>query len=135
MAAIEEISVKCPGCGKEQSAKVRRSVNAASDPAVRDALFAWEINVFVCSECGVRAMLPVDLLYVDREKGIAVQYYPLDALGSEDFYVNFKKNGEPIKAPKVKDADGNQLKLHLVFDTSEMMRYIAFREIAFQKGH
>ncbi len=74
------------------------------DAAIREALFAWEINVFVCGQCDFRAQLPVGLLYVDKEKQLSVQYYPLDALGSEEFYGNFRRNGEPVEEAERKMA-------------------------------
>jgi hypothetical protein len=133
MSVSEKINMKCPGCGAEQSATVWKSLDATSDAAIREALFAWEINVFVCGECDFRAQLPVGLLYVDVEKQLSVQYYPLDALGSEEFYGNFRRNGEPVGDASRKDDEGT-LKPHIVFDMAEMMRYIAFREIVYEKG-
>jgi hypothetical protein len=82
----------------------------------------------------MRALIPADLLYVDPEKGFSVQYYPIDALGSDKFYDQFRRNGEPVKTPAHKGKDGRIIKPHIVFDMAEMMRYIAFREIAFRKG-
>jgi hypothetical protein len=134
MSVSETIHMKCPGCGVEQPATVWKSLDASSDAAIREALFAWEINVFVCRDCDFRAQLPVGLLYIDEDKQFSVQYYPLDALGSEEFYGNFRRDGEPVEATDQKDSDGKKLKPHVVFDMAEMMRYIAFREIVFEKG-
>ena len=134
MSVSEKINMKCPGCGAEQSATVWKSLDSNGDPAIREALFAWEINVFVCGECDFRAQLPVGLLYVDREKQISVQYYPVDALGGEQFYDKFWQNGEPVEEPGQNDGAGEKRKPHIVFDMAEMMRYIAFREIVFEKG-
>ena len=134
MSVSEEIKVKCPGCGADQPVTVIKTVDASADPGAREALFAWQVNVFTCRECDMRALLPVDLLYVDPEKGFSVQYYPLDALGSDQFYGQFRRNGEPVKTPAYKGKDGRAIKPHIVFDMAEMMRYITFREIAFRKG-
>ncbi|HEY3274004.1 MAG TPA: CpXC domain-containing protein [Methanocella sp.] len=129
MSVSEKITMKCPGCGAEQSATVWKSLDSTSDPAIREALFAWEINVFVCGECDFRAQLPVGLRYSDSSKRFSVQYYPLDALGHDEFYANFRQDGEPIE-----DEEESGIKPHIVFDMAEMMRYIAFREIVFEKG-
>jgi hypothetical protein len=134
MSVSEKITMKCPGCGAEQSATVWKSLDATSDPAIREALFAWEINVFVCSECDFRAQLPVGLLYIDPSKRFSVQYYPVDALGRDEFYGNFRQDGEPIEDTDNKSDDVTATKPHMVFDMAEMMRYIVFREIAFEKG-
>ena len=131
MSVSEKIDVQCPRCGKQQPATVWKSLSAADDPGIREALFGWQINVFACLECDFRAQLPVSLLYTDPGKRFAVQYYPLDSIGSEEFYKSFGKDGEPT------DGDGAGtwgMKPHIVFDMAEMMRYIAFREIVFEKG-
>jgi hypothetical protein len=130
MSASEKINVKCPECEEEQPATVWRTLDAANDPGIREALFAWEINVFVCQKCSLRAQLPVGLRYVDHDKHFSVQYYPVDFLGNDDFYDKFQRNGEPADS-----APGdNEEKAHIVFDMAEMIRYIAFREIVFEKG-
>jgi hypothetical protein len=131
MSDNEQIEMKCPRCGAQQMATVWKKLDVTADPAVRDALFAWEINVFVCSECDFRALLPVGLRYDDSSKKFSVQYYPLDALGRDEFYDNFRQDGEPIED---EGNDESALKPHIVFDMAEMMRYIAFREIVFEKG-
>ena len=106
MSVSEKINMKCPGCGAEQSATVWISLDATSDAAIREALFAWEINVFACSECDFRAQLPAGLLYVDSARLFSVQYYPLDALSSDEFYNNFRQDGEPLDDPANKGNDG-----------------------------
>lgn len=128
MSTSETIEIKCPRCGAAQSATVWKTLDRSSDPGVRDALFGWEVNVFACKECDFRAQMPVGLLYVDPDKRFSVQYYPMDSIGSDEFYANFHKDGEPVV-----DCQPD-IKPHLVFDMAEMMRYIAFREIAFDKG-
>ena len=133
MSVSETIEMKCPRCGAHHTATVWKSVDVASDPGIREALFSWEINVFNCRECDFRAQLPISLLYIDRDKRFAVQYYPMDSLGSEEFYTNFHKDGEPVEGTE-SAADPDAPKPHVVFDMAEMMRYIAFREIAFEKG-
>jgi hypothetical protein len=134
MSVSEKINMKCPGCGAEQSATVWKSLDATSDPTIREALFAWEINVFVCGECDFRAQLPVGLRYDDPSRRFSVQYYPLDALGRDEFYSNFRQDGEPAGDAEDKGNDGTAVRPHIVFDMAEMMRYIAFREIVFEKG-
>ena len=84
----------------------------------------------------MRAQMPVGLLYTDPVKQFAVQFYPMDALGTDEFYEGFRRDGEPADADnKTESMEQDHLRPHIVFDMAEMMRYIVFREIAFVKGH
>lgn len=130
MSNSEEMEIKCPRCGAQQKATVWKKLDTASDPGIKEALFGWEINIFNCSACDLRAQMPVGLLYCDTARGFAVQFYPMDDLGSDEFYKGFRRDGEPADAVSSTDSP----KPHIVFDMAEMMRYIVFREIAYEKG-
>ncbi|OPY29747.1 MAG: hypothetical protein A4E28_00720 [Methanocella sp. PtaU1.Bin125] len=127
MSDSEEMEIKCPRCGAQQKATVWKKLDPASDQGIKEALFGWQINIFNCGACDLRAQLPVELLYTDTAKGFAVQFYPMDDLGCDDFYKGFRRDGEPVEAT-------DSPKPHIVFDMAEMMRYIAFRELAYEKG-
>jgi hypothetical protein len=134
-SASEKMEIKCPKCQAPQEVTVWKSLDVKSDPAIRDALFAWEINVFMCGQCDFRALIPVSLAYHDPVRHFCVQYHPVDALGTVEFYAGFLKDGSPRKAPgSADDAPDHACVPHLVFDLAEMLRYIAFREIAFEKS-
>lgn len=130
MSNSEMMEIKCPKCGAQQNMKVWKKLDAASDPGIKEALFKWEINIFYCSACDLKAQIPAGLLYCDTAKGFAVQFYPMDDLGSDEFYRGFRRDGEPVET--VSKTEGT--KPHIVFDMAEMMRYIVFREIAYEKG-
>ena len=132
MSDYETISMECPECKTKQDVTVWHKLDVRADPAARDALFAWQINVFTCSSCDFKALLPVGLLYDDPNRRIAVQYYPVDALGQEGFYSGFNKDGEPVSTEP--NPEEYMKKPHIVFDMGEMLRYIVFREVAFEKG-
>jgi hypothetical protein len=135
MSNSEEIEIKCPRCGAPQMATVWRKLDTEADPGIREALFGWEINIFNCNACDLRAQMPVSLLYSDPAKRFAVQFYPMDDLGSDEFYEGFRRDGEPVDADnKTESTEQNRLTPHIVFDMAEMMRYIVFREIVFVKG-
>jgi transcription elongation factor Elf1 len=130
MSNSEQVEIKCPKCGAEQVATVWRKLDATSDTGVREAQFGWEINIFNCNSCDLRAQMPVGLLYTDPVKQFSVQFYPMDALGKDEFYEGFRRDGEPLDDAARTDSP----RPHIVFDMAEMMRYIVFREIAFEKG-
>ncbi len=135
MTNSEEIEIKCPRCGAQQKATVWRKLDIGADPGIRDALFGWEINTFDCNACDLRAQMPVSLLYTDPVKQFAVQFYPMDDLGYDEFYQGFRRDGEPVEPDnKTESMQQTSPRPHIVFDMAEMMRYIVFREIAFVKG-
>lgn len=134
MSVSEDISIECPQCKEKQEVTVWKHLDIVSDPEAKEALFAWKINVFNCSKCGIQALLPVGLLYDDPGRQYCISYYPVDFLGNEDFYTGFSKAGEPVIETSDETLPEYRLKPHVVFDLGEMMRYIVFREVAFEKG-
>jgi hypothetical protein len=126
MPEPEEMEVVCPQCAAKQTATIMKTLDVKANPAIRDALFQWEINVFNCDKCGFKAQLPIRLHYTDENKGISIIYFPMDELGNPDFYTEFNKKGEPNE--KTDDRP------HIVFDMAELMRYIVFREVVLDKG-
>jgi len=134
MTDHEIINMECPECKAKQDVTVWHRLDVRTDPAARDALFSWQINVFTCDSCDFKALLPVELLYDDPDRQIAIQYYPVDALGQDDFYSGFNKHGEPISTEANMDKEDYLKKPHMVFDMGEMLRYIVFKEVAFEKG-
>lgn len=135
MSISEKIEMKCPRCEALQVVTAWKLLDVKLDPAAKDALFAWEINIFSCDKCDFRAQMPVSLLYLDTDREFRIRYYPMDALGNEEFYKSFKKNGSPVETHEdaISSPEHSQLP-HIVFDMAEMMRYIVFREVAFEKG-
>ena len=134
MSVSEQLEMKCPQCGAQQKVTVWKTLDIKADPAAKDALFAWEINVFLCSQCDFRAQMPVSLLYHDADRQFGIQYYPMDSLGSEPFYEQFGRDGEHFAENGSDELPAYLRKPHIVFDMAEMMRYIVFREVAFEKG-
>ncbi|MFQ6038701.1 MAG: CpXC domain-containing protein [Candidatus Aminicenantales bacterium] len=71
-----DLSVACPVCGFQQIASAFTSINVTLHPDLRDALFKDVLNRATCPDCGNSYLIPVNLLYHDMEKKIAVWFCP-----------------------------------------------------------
>ena len=112
MSHMSNREIECPECGKFQKVTVWDSINVDLDAALRERLFAREINQFQCSSCGHNAFLDFPLLYHDMTRQFLVQYFP------------------PSYLDKGLDVTGrlDASRWQVVFDMTEMLRYILFRE-------
>ncbi len=134
MSESENITMECPGCKAKQDLTVWDLINIGTDPEMKEALFGWQVNIFTCGTCGFQAQLPIELLYHDPGRRFCVKYYPVDSLGTEEFYARFNTSGELIEKSGMDGCEEYGMMPHPVFDMSELLRYIVFREVAFEKG-
>ena len=132
MSSMSSHVLKCPQCGKEQETILWDSINITLDPDLKKKLFAAEINSFECKKCGNKAFVNAPLLYHDMTLQFCVWYYPPESLEAADFFKQFNADGSLVGMPAL----GAYLtRAHIVFDMSEMVRYVAFRDgIAAVKG-
>ncbi|CAJ35282.1 CpXC domain-containing protein [Methanocella arvoryzae] len=133
MSKSDKITMECPECKAAQEMIVWQEINIGTDPELKEALFNWQINIFTCNACGLKAQLPAALLYHDPGRRFCVQYYPADILGNEEFYTLFDSKGELIDKTGLSGCEEYGREPHKVFDMAEMLRYIVFREVAFEK--
>ena len=131
MTQMESHNLNSPKCGHVQDAVVWTSLNVSLDPNLREKLFNGEINIFVCQECGNRALVNVGLLYHDMHRQYCVWYYPVQAMEDPEFFKTFTKDGKLNidGLSKVVGKIGNYMvEPHIVFDLDEMIQYITFRD-------
>ncbi len=69
------VRVRCPQCGTEQEAELVQSVNARSNPDLRQKLLDGKLNVLECA-CGKRTQLAATLLYHDPDRDYFCQACP-----------------------------------------------------------
>jgi transcription elongation factor Elf1 len=123
--------LNCPQCGHLQDTVVWTSLNVSLDPNLKEKLFNEEINVFVCQECGNRALVSMALLYHDMDRQYCVQYYPIQAIEDPEYFKSFTKDGK-LNINGLSKAMGNIghyfTEPHIVFDLNEMIQYIKFRD-------
>ena len=131
MSQMSPHDLQCPQCGNTQETMVWSSLNVTMDPDLKDRLYAGEINVLECDDCGEKAWISAPLLYHDMTAQIYVQFYDPDLLDDPDFLRQFNSDGSldiksvPVSLP----SSGDYLRRpHIVFDMDEMLRYVKFRD-------
>lgn len=76
MSNIIKKTIACPVCGDESEIQVYKTVNAATDPDLREKLLEGELLHFKCANCGCDADLRYPLLYNDIVNQFMVYYIP-----------------------------------------------------------
>ncbi len=140
MSINRQEEIPCPRCGKPQTLTLWESIDADPDPGARAALFDAQINRFDCPSCEFDALVPVPLLYHDRRRQFVVQFFPFGLLDEKEFVGRFSADGRDLRvveafeealAAKKIPPGAEPLNPHLVFDMTELVRYILFRERVF----
>lgn len=82
MSLSEEQPITCPGCKATSVARIHRSVNVTTEPALKEQLLTGRLFTFACPSCGrsSRVVHP-ELVYHDVQRGYLLQ---MDALGKFD---------------------------------------------------
>ncbi len=75
MSVVGRVEVVCPGCGRTTECELVQSVNAVTQPAMKEKLLAGELNVLAC-ECGRRTQLAATLLFHDPDASFYCQVVP-----------------------------------------------------------
>lgn len=70
MSETEEITFRCPHCGKENTVTFHRIIDA--DDRLREAVIDGSLFEYTCSSCGYHAALSADCIYLDRSRKLAV---------------------------------------------------------------
>lgn len=68
--------IKCPDCGQLEEMTVWQSITANDSPDLKDDLLKGKINIFRCPSCGQTALVPVPVLYTDRERNLIISFSP-----------------------------------------------------------
>ena len=70
--------IKCPSCGQMHTVTVWNSVTVEDTPDLKKDLLCGKLNIFQCSSCGFRALMPTPMLYHDKEKKLLISFSPCD---------------------------------------------------------
>ena len=131
MSQMSPTDLQCPQCGNTQKTMVWSSLNVTLDPDLKDRLYAGEVNVFECEDCGEKVWINAPLLYHDMTNEFCVQYYDVEILDDSDILQRFNSDGS-IAIAGIPEAFAESSKYmtrpHIVFDINEMLRYVEFRE-------
>jgi len=125
LAASEKL--ECPSCGHEQEVMVWSTINAELNPELRTMLFEGKINMAECGECGFKAFLGAPLLYHDMRRRFCVQFYPRQAIESDEFLGAFEPS-YPVALRGMAEEAGYLARPHLVFDMDDLVNCVDFYE-------
>jgi len=129
MSSTRIISVQCPKCQLEKEVKVYDSLNVVLQPQDKEDLLQGRINLFECTQCDFKGIIPIPLLYLDHDQEICVQYYPPSYLDDTLFLEGFRQDGTIlVKISNEMEIPQYIRQWHIVFALDEMVRYINFRE-------
>ena len=140
MSAKREEEIPCPRCGRAQTITLWSSIDADPDPEARAALLEAQVNRFDCTGCDFDSLVPVPLLHHDRRRQFVVQFFPFGWLDEEEFVDRFTADGRDRQviesfaqamAAKRLPPGAEPAEPHLVFEMTELVRYILFRERVF----
>jgi len=130
--------MECPDCKEKVKVNLYESINVQKTPHLRDELLSWSINRFECNNCNLFACLTQELMYVDEERGICFQLFPIEHAYLEDLIRRVKKDGSIHSEDRLDLRDRIR---HLVPDLSEdtdivlsfeeLLVYIKFQEKLF----
>ena len=137
MTIKEEQIMGCPNCGHKQTAEFYQAINVKLNPELKEQFFKGEINMFVCEECGNKAVVDLVFLYHDMDKRFCVQYCPYELVVqqseklSEMYSIDGKLNVPAnIQLPETAQY---MYEPHIVLSLDEMIRYVQFRDALFEK--
>jgi predicted RNA-binding Zn-ribbon protein involved in translation (DUF1610 family) len=142
MSKSNNHEIECPECGETQEVTVWDSINVDLDPALREKLFAADINQYHCSSCGYEMFLDAPLLYHDMTRQFFVQYHPSSSFDDPDnAFRRYDVTGDldltsslDMKMHAEKTGKYYLTMPHVVFDMNEMILYILFREFLYSRG-
>jgi len=128
--------IECPYCENKQEVTVWHSVNVSMHQDLKKRLLDMEINTYSCNKCGKKVFINTPLLYHDMEQKFCVQYYPAEMMKDPSFFRLFNPDGSfNMDTSKILElSEDYVLKPHIVFDMTELLRYVLFRDGIKEEG-
>lgn len=154
MSKIDHRNVTCPECGARELVDMYSSVRAENIELKRRILAAGSLFMHQCSSCGLKIMLDYPVLYLDRDKNLAIWFSSKGVTGDLEEALDefgFMMNGlyshkrivytrnKFIETIKVFDNDLNDLhlfilKIGLVEETGVAAEDIYFSSLQRREG-
>ena len=92
MSINSKETIKCPGCHQLSDINIWHSITVLDSPDLKKDLLSGKINMFECSSCGYRALVPIPLLYHDEEKSLMISFSPCsDKKTKQQLFNDIKK--------------------------------------------
>lgn len=78
MSINSKQKVKCAACGQLHDITIWSSITTDDSADLKQELLGGKINMFVCPDCGFRAVMNSPLLYEDKSKQLLISFCPGD---------------------------------------------------------
>lgn len=121
-----KVTIQCTKCGQPFAAEVPQSVNAASQPELKEAVRSGALFTRACPVCGTVNLLKFPFLYYDTDAHlmIVLSGTPLSADGLPEGYIGrlVGSVGELIEKVKIFDAGLDDIVI-------EMCKFVTAREL------
>lgn len=72
LTTFREESISCPKCGKMHILPKYSMINVTEKPEYKEKLLKNQLFLFECEECGLKAPLTYDCIYIDRKKKLVI---------------------------------------------------------------
>ncbi len=132
MSRSKTYNISCPSCGLQQEIDLYESVNAVSDPALKDALMKNWLNRVECPDCEASFRVDMPLLYSDPQHNMLIHWMPeSDDMPREQILENFDETMDEINA--IMPEDVNVPKVRLVLTRVELVELIYLIEAGFNQ--
>ena len=123
---MSSIQTRCSRCGAQHSAEVPQSVNAATQPDLREKVRNGTLFTWTCPHCGTVGLLKFPFLYHDPAEHLMLVLTdtPLGADGVPEGYIGrqVRSVGELIEKIKIFDAGLDDLII-------ELCKYVTCQEL------
>ncbi len=97
MSLKETITLECPSCGKKSPFTIRKSINTAEEPAMKQAVRDKSAFLFECPSCaGTAVVNSGTLLYQQPEEHWLIQYIADDE-ATFDFVTQMQNGTSPLQ--------------------------------------
>jgi hypothetical protein len=133
MSLLNTMTATCPHCGAAATVEHAASVNADRRPDLRDAILDDSFQVETCGSCGERFRLPLQMTYVDFDRGQWILAAPMG--GAEEWEAAepnvqglFARNYGPAAAPGAREL-GERMAARMVFGWPALREKILAREL------
>ena len=123
---MSSIQARCSQCGAEHSVEIPQSVNAATDPELKEKVRSGELFTWTCPHCGAANLLSLPFLYHDPAAHLmlVLSETPLGAEGLQEGYTGrqVRSVGDLIEKIKIFDAGLDDLII-------EMCKFVTCQEL------
>jgi len=132
MSRSATYTIRCPSCGLQQEVELYESVNATSDPHLKDALMHNGLNRVDCPDCGATFRVDMPLLYSDPGHNVLIHWMPeTEEMPRERILEEF--DGALDQINDMMPADVDLPRVRLVFTRVELVELIYLIEAGFNQ--